>query len=328
MSDNDALTICTVYHSPASKRLLEMNYALTARLNPRAIFRWIGGNNMHGIKNSDLAGDFLTIKRKDEDLPPHPQFARISYDHTLTLNELIPHAQTRFLLVLDPDFFIIEPEWISTVISRMKSHDLAFFGSVWHPRFYPEYRYFPSHHCLFIDLDRIDRASLDFLPDYTMTDERHRTFTDRVAKHARRLPYIGKRMGVGTSRDTTYRIYKRYAGNDTIKFEYLTPVFTWMESNDRKGKALWWATKISELALPERFSLIPKKRGYYTRRGFASHGYPDIDTIGWEEHMWNDIPFGFHIRGTHKLADDVETNLRRIQEIIDTVADRASHATS
>jgi hypothetical protein len=37
--------------------------------------------------------------------------------------------------------------------------------------------------------------------------------------------------------------------------------------------------------------LIPKKAGYFTETGFREHGLMDLDSLGWEEFIWQEQPF-------------------------------------
>ena len=71
---------------------------------------------------------------------------------------------TRFLLILDPDFFIVRRDWIADCLAHMQAHELSFFGAAHHPRRPTKFRYFPSVMCTFVDLSRVDRHDLDFNP--------------------------------------------------------------------------------------------------------------------------------------------------------------------
>ena len=49
---------------------------------------------------------------------------------------------TNYLLVLDPDFFILQNDWIKNITEFMETDDIDFFGSPWHPKWYTKYRDF------------------------------------------------------------------------------------------------------------------------------------------------------------------------------------------
>ena len=72
---------------------------------------------------------------------------------------------TNYLLVLDPDFFILKNDWIKNITEFMETDDIDFFGSPWHPKWYTKYRDFPCVHCLFMNMNRVKQESLDFIPN-------------------------------------------------------------------------------------------------------------------------------------------------------------------
>ena len=87
-----------------------------------------------------------------------------SLDHGIGLNKTIDLIKTRYVIFLDPDFFILKKNLINEVLKYMKTKDLSFFGVPWHPKWYSKYRYFPCCHCLFVDLKKIKQKNLDFRP--------------------------------------------------------------------------------------------------------------------------------------------------------------------
>lgn len=100
----------------------------------------------------------------DESLPER---CRGSYRHAAALNAFLQSFQpeTRYVLILDPDFYIVRQNWIPDVVAHMQHNNLSFFGAPWHPKWYSKYRGFPCVHCIFVDSDQIDLKELDFSPD-------------------------------------------------------------------------------------------------------------------------------------------------------------------
>ncbi|MEK7324200.1 MAG: hypothetical protein AAB217_02955, partial [Chloroflexota bacterium] len=63
----------------------------------------------------------------------------------------------------------------------------------------------------------------------------------------------------------------------------------------------------------------PKRAGTYAKQGFREFGLPDVTRYGWEEFIWRDMPFGFHVRGvisrlsgSERLLTDLTTVLANL----------------
>jgi hypothetical protein len=235
------------------------------------------------------------------------------------MNKTPAHVSTRFAVFCDPDFFIVKRNWVTDVVDHMKANELAIMGVPWHPRWVYKTRYFPCVHCMFVDLNKIPASALDFtpgfegLPGYAKDPNRSR---ENNAKILKRFLWVvdplnfRKRRHIGTSRDTSWRIYDRFFADSAIRTECFQPVF----SPDR--------TKLESLVdfvVPDRFSFGPKRRDYFTERGFGDRGYPDLVARGWEEFVWSDRPFGFHVRSQPKVKDkqSLEEHYREVETVLD-----------
>ena len=302
MNPDNELTICSVYHSRESKRLLELNYNLVRTLNPDADIRWVVANNTpDGFSEKLDPKKFIIVKGADEISGLLPWMWG-SYRHSRALKNTLPHIATRYALILDIDFYILVPSWMNIIPQHMQEAKLAFFGVPWNPSYQRKWRYFPSPHTLFIDLNRVPRDQLDFEPVFP--DMLHPTLGLRIKERAKFfLPdSLRRRLELGTYSDTGYPIYKRFSG--ITRHECPQPVF-------RKTPT------IIDQMLPDRLSFIPKRPGYFTPIGFREQGFPDCVSEGWEEFMWRDRPYGFHIRGTHKLHNDVDGNIAHVHTVLD-----------
>ena len=124
---------------------------------------------------------------------------------------------------------------------------------------------------------------------------------------------LRKRRLVATSRDSSWRIYDRYARDPARPSECLQPVFD-------PGR-----TRALEGLLPDRLRFVPGRPGYFTRAGFAAHGLPDLAALGFEEFLWRDEPFGFHVRSQpkRKAAGSDEHHQARVAGIIEEIAQRS-----
>jgi hypothetical protein len=310
------LTICTVSFN--SKPWLELNWALAVRQNPDFTINWIIAENSPPESTLKLAENdprFTVIPGAVFEKRPH---ATGSYHHAAGMNKTLPHINSCYALFLDPDFFIIRTQWISAIISHMQANDLAFLGVPWHPRHVLKPRYFPCVHCMVVDLEKIPLAALDFSPDYATLPAYKKPRTASVIGRALRLlrkrldPFqLRERHSIGASRDVSWHIHARYFGHPYYRVECLQPVFRPRPS---------WLQYHLEKRLPDRLSFIPKKVGYFTENGFRERGLIDLDSLGWEEFIWQEQPFGFHLRAHPKMTSkgsmDIYSHHARLVEFL------------
>jgi hypothetical protein len=321
MPDNavnlDDLTILSVNFK--GKFFLDVNYALASALNDTVSLKWVVVDN-----TPDGAGGNLDLTDKRFQVIPGidaktiTQEQRGSYHHGTALNKGKEFLNTRFALVLDPDFFIVKRNWITQTLAYMVKNELSFFGVPWHPRHWQKYRYFPCVHCVFIDLSKVAPGNLDFRPDLVNNPSRQfkpRFWIEyqRLQSQKRRLrrcywlmrqPWRSikednqQRQYIGSSRDTGYFLYQNFSGDDRYKSGTIPPVF-------RRGQDIFLpagvsglqSAKLIECFKADKNSYIPKRRGYFTGKGFRENGFTDVNGFGWEEFMWREEPFGFHMRG-------------------------------
>lgn len=297
----EKLTIFSVYHSENSKNLLELNYDLVKKLNPGVEFEWILADNASPMGQKILVNQekFKVVpglKRDDS----YSSWARGSYHHSTAVNGILPHIKTRFALSLDNDFFILRKNWISDVISHMKGRDLAFLGSPWNPREFIKIRYFPAHHSLFIDLEKVKAQDLDFRPDYDFSRKPIFTHATRFWKNF----WLGERALIGYSRDTGFKIFKKYFKN--FNHECLVPVFV---PNLTYG----------DWILPDKYSFVPKSKSYYSIVSFSDMGFFDVKKHDWEEFLWQGQPFGFHMRRVYKTnTEELENKFEILKRALDS----------
>jgi hypothetical protein len=308
--DRPALTIGCVSYKSAP--YVALNQRLTRFLNPATPVQWIVVTN--DTKKParivpQVASDTVLLGRAPVDRSLDFPKGR---HHAAGLHRIIEHVATRFLLVLDPDFFIVRRNWIADCLGHMEAGGLSFFGAPHHPRRASKFRYFPSVMCTFVDLDRVNRGDLDFNPGTY-----HRiTVAGRKERRARRqessrVPmltrmfrgvghFIGRPGYVGKVQDTGYRIHDRFFTDSAHKSDYVTPVLRreieWPEAfGNGSPLALLRRFYLSPPLLGESFSILPTRDGYTTREGFREHGFPSVTDHAWEEHVWRGEPFGFHV---------------------------------
>lgn len=297
------LTICSVYHSQDSKKLLELNYDFTRALNPDQKFRWVVADSTPPglVEKIDEKKFFVIegVERPDY----YPSWIRGSFQHTVSLQKILPYIRTPFALFLDIDCYLVRRDWIREVVNHMQEHNLAFFGIPWHPMHYRKYRYFPAHHALFVDMRKIDAKTLDFTPQYhEWSGERAQIFflPWRIRDGIRKIMGRG-RLSIGISRDTGWAIYQRFAHDNSVRFEYAIPVFRAQLS-------------ILDRVLPDQLSYIPKRKGSISRSGFREQGFFDAEGIGWEEFLWKGTPFVFHARGSYRAKQNEKDTVAYLKD--------------
>ncbi len=268
-----------------SSQWLEKNLELVQKLNPNHSPQWL-------IVNNDNDSGFRSSYQILPAVAREQHNDKGSYHHAAAIMSALPEVKTRFLLVLDHDFYILRQNWITTVTQQMMARDLAFFGSVWHPKWTYQYRYFPSVHCFFVDLEKVAITDLNFLPAMGTH------WLDNIISHpALPLPKNWRtRLQIGQFRDTGWRIYQRFK---KYRFESLIPHLN--------------AT--APRFIPERLSLIPTKANAFTRASFLAQDSSFAYQNGWEEFFWQDQPFAFHLRrvGRNPQTDEYHELCRLLE---------------
>jgi hypothetical protein len=166
---------------------------------------------------------------------------------------------------------------------------------------------------MFVDLDRVSIDALDFEPDYH-TVPGHARDPD-LSDRSRAWPKLPdplkfrKRRFVGTSRDVSSRIAARLGTDSELRVECLQPVF------HPRGEYL---ARSADWLLPDRLALVPKRKGYFSQRGFRENGVADLDGRGWEEFLWHNEPFGFHVRLQPKLKSEgpPDRHLTEVKQVL------------
>ena len=196
-------------------RLLEKNIALTLHLNPRLKCRSIAVDNTLKGPGS-FAVPFAEI------LPGVPRPIaqdKGSLHHAMALEKALQEVRTEIRAVDGPRFLRA-----SRGLGRArpgpclgaKDRD---FGSVWHPRWFYQYRDFPSVHFMLIDLHQIPLAQIDIKPlisedRWWQTINRGRNPWPRVLRDT---------LKAQRCRDTGWQLYRRYHNDPAVSVETLLP---------------------------------------------------------------------------------------------------------
>lgn len=347
----DALTICTVSYRSAS--LLDLNLSLTRQLNPTANFRWLIVDN-----NNDFQRRTPIDEKNVEVIQGDPCInqgsLKGSYHHAQALNKALSFISTRYLLVIDPDFFIFQKDWVHAVLSHMSENDLTFWGAPYYPNLTWKRRYFPTVSCMLIDLEKVAREKLDFTPELDefqflkasptrillgiimgiiprQVSHVDRTILVDIVTSMLRSRWVAaplsalfpKRFYTDTnmSRDTGFKIQNFFGNDRKARVEMMVPsyvndLFTKKDSFFMNASA--W---LYFLLVPERLSIYPKQSNYSTSTSFKDVGLFDVrGQFGWEEFFWKEKPFAMHIKGGTRKFEDVGYD--KLQEILLQLAEQ------
>lgn len=313
------LTICTSV-MPADQTFTHLNWELISRLNGAEGWKWLVIDNSEEPDQLHLKpwDDRVQVIKGVETDWALPAWCQGSYHHAGAFNKAVHSIESRFAVFLDPDFYIVRPQWMGHVTSYMQNNNLAILGAPWHPKWYTKYRYFPCAHALFIDLERVPADTVDFTPfvrevvEARNDSDQNRTSFWKVPP----MPSRRQRRTIATSNDTGYPLYSRYANDENIRWESITPVFRLREEFRGPGYALSSYGRTLERFLPEKYSFLPKRSESYSEVGFREFGYPDVSHLGWEEFLWHDEPFGFHMRRYRNDGLDGDEATRIVSDIL------------
>lgn len=294
------ITVCSVYHSPTTKVLVDFNYEFVKKQNQDVMIRSLVADN----SPIPLKNDKLYAVIKGVEFPTDVRsFYGAPYHHGRAINKLLPYIKTRFVLFLDPDVFLVSPHPIHTVIDLMTKNNLAFFGIPWHPIIHSgKIRYFPATHAFFVDREKIE-GELDFEPQFHRLPLKKPGILPRKMQKAWNMLSLKKRRSIGKSRETGYKIYEQYR-----HLPYATAV-----------SVIDYTPTLLDRVLPDSLCFMPKRKGTTTPTGFKETGHYDARGRGWQEFMLNDAPFCFHIRaGSKKFSENTEKKISELEIILET----------
>jgi hypothetical protein len=312
------ITACTVSFNNSEE--IGWNIELARHLNTESNVHWVIAENSPNAElpgREPALGDATVIKGADSGHAP-------TFHHTLALCEAVRAADTRFLLIIDPDFFVIMPNWVERVTTHMIEHELSILGVPWHPRHIDKYRYFPAVHFSLFDTQRFPKTEIDFRPDWPDTkdtklpsdfDMSSKYFVvNPLSKILAKLKPIQPRKTYYT--DTGGRLFKRYVKDHSVSYALIDPVY----DSSIHTKSLKSTTRALEYFLPDELCYLPKRYPDNANLEFLSQISHQSVPAYWEQFVWQHEPFGFHIRrNADSAARAKKTEKLLAREIIDQV---------
>ncbi|MGE0845747.1 MAG: hypothetical protein AB7L41_05720 [Flavobacteriaceae bacterium] len=297
-----ALTVLSVVFD--TDAFLRRNVELTRRLNPDAAYRWLV------VDNGEPAALSGGVPGGVEILPgvARPLATRDSgsLHHALALQSALSRVDTRYLLILDHDFLAVREGWIASLLADVEARRIAIFGAPWNPRWFYQYRGFPSAQFMLIDTALLPLRDVDLLP--AIADDR---FWQFVNDDRRPIPrFLRDTLKAGRLRDTGWRL-GREARRRGLNIGLLTPSYVPPDTPRAR-----FERAVAPL-LPRALSVYPRPGDGHTERRFLPDLSAETADAGVEEFFWRDEPFAVHFRrvGRRMAGDPVtrdEEALRRL----------------
>lgn len=319
----DDLTIVMVSFKSIS--LVKKNIETTTRLNPTQKIWWIVIDN--SLESDDrfvgeCADDVVLIPGTSLLESERSNIYSGSIHHAKSLNIGLAYTKTDWVLVLDPDCFVIVPNWIDLVRQAMVANGHIFWGTPYHPErfgrfnvFGGKFMYFPTAICMMIDRGRLQSRyhshALDFTPPYSgkcnevaYREEVQDLLRGRLVKKDWRLArgwyqlirmhgikgicdalfMVCRRLLEPKQRDTGFMIYDLYHKK--------VPHGVTKVNYKRKFPSLFWLWK---WIIPQSWCGYPKRSGHWTSIGSELLSGVKVGRGSWEVFVWNEQPFAIHV---------------------------------
>ena len=245
------------------------NMKTVRRFNPNSDYEWILIDNSSGGEDFNTIKDekFIIYKGIEEKYIQPFFLKKVSAANAISLNFGITKTNTRFICVMDPDFFIVYPNWIDAVLSYMDEAAIGILSAPYHPMWY-EKAHRATGHFMVIDTDFVPKALLDFTP----------ALDDFDPNNKERPKWMGKRRNLRRFNDCGSQIENRF-GNE---MEYLVPlvdvgpnlkISKFDKTTDKFLPKKWRLTHIDYPVVSARVSgILAAAEGYYWRGSlFAIH---------------------------------------------------------
>lgn len=269
--------------------LFSLNYYSVHRFNPNSEHKTVLVNNttgeVRGLDGVDIVPG-LNIELIEPLL-----IKRVSDEVGLALMMGLRAVDTRYICVLDPDFFVICPHWIDAMKAHMEATGVGIITAPPYPTHYNK-RNTVTNNFIFIDTEKFPKALINFVPS--------------------KRDVVWNKIGVIIANTKGHALYHYFRKNvfydcgDQIemraetKIEHLTALY-----NHKRSPYYSWFERI----VPKRFRLINNNVPYLPLAAL------DTNKEVW---LWSGIPFGIHLRkyfqkGTIK---DYEVPINDLRQII------------
>jgi len=247
------------------------------------------------------------IKKKNLSYSLNPQR---SIFHSKGLSIGIKNSKSKYLLIIDPDFFVIKKNWIKNIIEFMEKKNIDLFSSPYHPVKDWIKPFIPSVYFMILNTEKIKKNNLDFSPPEVNEILNKKKILKQNLFENDFIFYWVLLISFLFRDKYRYQIRKLGdVGHNLLNFKeaklYLTsPAIS--KIRDLKLNRL-----ILDKFLPDRYRLI-QKNSNFSFKTFKDFNYYDFRELGCQEYFWQKEPFAFHLRGSIKPFDNNLDDLKKI----------------
>ena len=268
---NDDVTIIHSYIKEYELPLLEKNIELNNIFNPDSQHQTLVVDN--SSDNLTIAEDRVQIVTGVTNLAVEVMAHKRQSDGLAAALRLgIRASDTRYICVIDPDFFVCLPYWIEEMKQYMEATGTRIIAASHSPEHYIKRHTFASHF-VFVDTRYIPKILLNFMPDKI----KFNTLSPRFAL---------SRFDIGKRSDCGDLIERRFSD----QIEYLVPLY------ERKHN----------LKLNLLDKILPTKWRYERDTPFIA---VEDKPFGLDYYTWQQYLFGVHCRLYLRPTDKIPMDL-------------------
>ena len=270
-----------------TKNFIKKNISLIKRLNKGSALNikfYICDNNekktYNYFKNKKIE-IFKGVKRNPNHRVPNT-------DHlNRALNKVLKKiTKPDFLIIIDPDFFIIEKNWIIKTIEYCNLNKISIFGAPWFPTHLSKPKYFPCSHYILFNKNVLNK-SLDFSIENKKKNIKKKY---KIKKHyGMVINFLLGRNWIRINPDTGYKIYKKFI-NSKINFASLTPIISKNDINEIMGDGIIsYIIKFIDYFKKDDQQLLPDKNKFIYEKNFTGKFYKGFQNFTFNKKNTHDI---------------------------------------
>ena len=203
--------------------------------------------------------------------------------HGRALNKVLKKSKKKdFFIILDPDFFIIENNWIIKTIKFCNTKKISIFGAPWFPTHLTKQKYFPCPHYILFNKNVLNK-NLDF----TIANKKKLGKISRKYKinkhHGMLINFFLGRDWIKIIPDTGYKIYKKFVYSK-INYASLTPIITRNDINEIMGTGIiGYIIKILNFFKKKEQQLLPENNKFLFKKNFKDKFYDGFQNFTFDK---------------------------------------------
>lgn len=243
-----------------------------------------------------------------------------SMHHALGLRRGLSAVSSRYLLILDPDFFLLAPDALDRILAAMTQRKLVALGAPWTPELHYKWRGAPCLHCLLLDLKSVPKQSLRFEPE---EDPQVDDVVNRAARRARSLgplhallgplhQFTTGRIGIGQSRDTGWQVARELTRHHAGNVGLLPAAVFDRERFEHPWHLRYGWGWLVERNLPARWSYLPPADHYDLVEGAD---VAEIKRLKLDAFDLHDSLFALHARRSRHVFSDEDDEAAYIAQL-------------